>query len=215
MDPNVLRARNLLDDPDSSPVGSVGQHNNGYPGKIVHAPFKSPAKILNIDYNTGIVTRHISSIYPSVAIHGIDISPVPPTNFTDAIPTTPPNVEYIIGDVHKLAEDDERIKAGNFDCIFQRLLVCEMTQWQSYVSQMATLLRPDGWLEIHEYAFIWYNTKDSDRVTSGDWKWLQAIRRGAAQRGFDVEIGLHAKGYMRSAGLIDVKVCKYMVPFGS
>ena len=184
-------------------------------GRIVHAPLKSPAKILDVGCGTGIVTRHIGSIYPSATVYGVDLSPVPPTEATDAIPSTPPNVEYIIGDIRKLAEGDDRLKAGNFDCIFQRLLVCGMTHWQSYISQMATLLRPGSWLEIHDYAEIWYNARESDRMISGDWKWQQAMRRGAPLLGLDLDIGLHAEKYMREAGLVDVTVHEYKAPFGS
>lgn len=184
-------------------------------GKITHAPLESPTKILDVGCGTGIVTRHLGTIYPSASVYGIDISPVPPTTASDAIPTTPPNVDYIVGDIRKLAEEDDRLKAANFDCIFQRLLVCGMTQWQSYVSQMATLLRPGGWLEIHDYAEIWYSAKESDRVISGDWKWQLAMRRGASELGLDLDVGLHAESYMLKAGLVDVKVEKYKVPFGT
>ena len=185
-------------------------------GKIVHAPLKTPAKILDVGCGTGIVTRHLASIYPSATVYGVDLSPVPPTTSSDAIPSTPPNVEYIIGDIRKLAKEDERLKAGNFDYIYQRLLVCGMTHWPSYISQMTALLRPGtGWLEIHDYAEITYNAHDSDRIISADWKWLQAMRCGAAQLGLDLDIGLHAEKYMREAGLVDVSVQKYMVPFGT
>lgn len=184
-------------------------------GKIIHATLESPTKILDVGCGTGIVTRHLGSIYPTASVYGIDISPVPPTTASDAIPSTPPNVGYIIGDIRKLAGEDERLKAGNFDCIFQRLLICGMTQWQSYISQMTTLLRPGGWLEIHDYAEIWHNAKEGDRVVSRDWKWLKAVRRGADELGLDLDIGIHAESYMRKAGLVDVNVEKYIVPIGT
>ena len=185
-------------------------------GTIVHAPLKTPAKILDVGCGTGIVTRHLASIYPSATVYGVDLSPIPPTTSSDAIPSTPPHVEYIIGDIRKLAKEDERLQAGNLDYIYQRLLVCGMTHWPSYISQMTALLLPGtGWLEIHDYAEITYNAHDSDRIISADWKWLQAMRRGAAELGLDLDIGLHAEKYMREAGLVDVSVQKYMVPFGT
>ena len=39
------------------------------------------------------------------------------------------------------------------------------------------------------------------------------MRRGAAQLGLDLDVGLSAKGYMQKASLVDVKVEKYKVPF--
>ena len=184
-------------------------------GKIIHAPLESPTKILDVGCGTGIVTRHLGSAYPSASVYGVDISPVPPATASGAVSKTPPNVEFIVGDIRKLAGDDRRLKAGMFDCIFQRLLICGMIDWQSYISQMTTLLRPGGWLEIHDYAEFWFNTKDSDRAISAGWKWQHAIRRGAAQLGLDLDIGLHAEEYMRAAGLVDVKVEKYFVPIGT
>ena len=41
------------------------------------------------------------------------------------------------------------------------------------------------------------------------------MRRGAAQLGLDLDIGLNAKDYMQKAGLVNVKVQKYKVPFGT
>ena len=185
-------------------------------GKIIHAPLKSPTKILDVGCGTGIVTRQVASTYPSATVYGVDLSPVPPTNASDAISSTPANVEYVIGDIRKLAKEDKRLSAGNFDCIYQRLLVCGMTHWPSYISQMAAVLRPGvGWLEIHDYAEISYNAHDSDRITSADWKWLKAMRRGAAELDLDLDIGLHAEEYMREAGLVDVTVQKYAVPVGT
>ncbi|KAL9133937.1 MAG: hypothetical protein Q9175_004885 [Cornicularia normoerica] len=161
-------------------------------GKIIHATLESPTKILDVGCDTGIITRHLGSIYPTASVYGIVISPVPPTTASDSIPSTPPNVGYIIGDIRKLAGEDERLKAGNFDCIFQR-----------------------GWLEIHDYVEIWYNVKEGDRVVSRNWKWLKAMRRGADELGLDLDIGLHAESYMRKAGLVDVNVEKYIVPIGT
>ena len=41
------------------------------------------------------------------------------------------------------------------------------------------------------------------------------MRRGAAQLGLHLDIGLNSKDYMQKAGLVDVKVKKYKVPSGT
>ena len=47
--------------------------------------------------------------------------------------------------------------AGWLDYMDPRLLICEMTDWQGYVKEMAELLRPGaGWLEVHDYAEVWF-----------------------------------------------------------
>ena len=70
-------------------------------------------------------------------------------------------------------------------------------------------------MEIHDYAEIWYSARESDRVISGEWKWQRAMRKGAEELGLDLDIGLHAQDYMRKAGLVDVRVERYVVPFGT
>lgn len=106
-------------------------------GKIIHAPLENPTKILDVGCGTGIITRQLGLLYPSATIYGVDISPVPPPTESDAISSTPPNVRYITGEIRQLTNNDERLNAGYFDCVFQRLLVFGITYWQSYVSQMA------------------------------------------------------------------------------
>lgn len=175
-------------------------------GNLVHATLRNPSKILDIGCGTGIVTRHLAQQYPTATVYGIDISDVPTR------PDTPGNITFINGDIQHLAGSDERLKDGTVDYIFQRLLVCGMTGWPAYIQQMTRLLRPGGYLEVHDFADIFYK---NDHIISGDWKWLNAMRRGAAQLGLDLEVGLNARKYLTDAGLVDVQVVKYDVPLGT
>ena len=182
-------------------------------GKINHAPLHNPAKILDVGCGTGIVCRQIAQDYPTATVYGIDISNVPP------FPDTPTNVEYITGDIKQLVESgDPRFKGGSFDYVFQRLLICGMTNWPGYIGQMVQLLRPGGYLEIQDYDYRWYKegpSEGSEQVIGSDWKWTYPLRRGASQLGLDLDIGSNAKQYMENAGLVDVQVVKYKVPFGT
>ena len=67
-------------------------------------------------------------------------------------------------------------------------------------------------MEVHEYADVWF--KDGE-VCSGDWKWLKAMRDGASRLGLDLDCGLNARDYMTEAGLVDVEVVRYVVPYGT
>ena len=174
-------------------------------GQIIHAPLQQPSKILEVGSGTGIVTRQLGRDFPNATVYGVDISPVPPSS------ATPGNVSYIQGDIKKLVGSDERLEEGSTDYIFERLLVCGMTDWPAYVQQLARLLRPGGYLECHEMLYAWY--KDG-RVISDDWKWMKAMHRGGAQLGLDIHVATNVKKYMEDAGLIDVKVAKYEVPYG-
>ena len=200
--------------------------------RIVHAPLSFHASkpgdesenpiILDIGCGTGIATRHLGEQYPQAKVYGIDIGNVPPH------PRTPPNVDYIKGDIKKLAgEAMSPFQPGTVDYIFQRLLVCGMTDWSGYVRQMKRLLKPGGWIEIHDYAEIAYKrtlvTKSDatakeefeDVLISQDWKWQHAMRRGAAVLGLDLDIGLHASRYLEDAGFTTVTSTGYEVPFGT
>ena len=174
--------------------------------KIVHAPLKVPPKMIDVGCGTGTVTRYFGTQYPSATAYSIGISPVPP------FVTTPVNVSYIEGDVRKLMKTDERLATASLDYVYQRLLIGGMTNWDSYMKEMTTLLRPGGWIEVHDYAQTWY--KDGE-VCSGDWKWQKAMREGARHSGLDLDCGSSAQKYMKNAGLVDVEVHRYAVPYGT
>lgn len=174
--------------------------------KVVYAPLRDPSKMVDVGCGTGIGTRHFGTQYPSTTVYGIDISPVP------SFVSTPANVSYIEGDVRKLIKSDERLATASLDYIYQRLLICGMTNWDSYIKEMATLLRPGGWIEVHDYAQIWYKHGE---ICSGDWKWQKAMREGARQLGLDLNCGLNAQKYMKNAGLLDVEAHRYAMPYGT
>ena len=87
-----------------------------------------------------------------------------------------------------------------------------MTDWPAYVRDMTELLKPGGWMEVHDYAEIWYKNGE---VCSGGWKWQKAMREGARGLGLDLDCGKNAKDYMERAGLVNVEVQKYAVPYGT
>ena len=72
------------------------------------------------------------------------------------------------------------------------------------------LLKPGGWAEVQDLDEIWYK---HGRVCSSEWNWLQAVNKGARGKNLDLRCGSNAAKYMREAGLVDVSVSKYAVPF--
>lgn len=74
--------------------------------------------------------------------------------------------------------------------------MCGMTNRASHIRDMATLLKPGGWMEVHEYAQGWY--KDGD-VCSGERLEMDegdAGGGGASRLGLDLDCGLNAREYM-------------------
>ena len=185
--------------------------------KIVHAPLHRPRKILEVGCGTGNVCRQLAQQFPDSTVLGVDITPVPPFS------KTPQNISYITGDIKQLAGSDRRLSYGDLDYIYGRLLLGGMTSWPTYIRQMTTLLRPGGYLEIHEMACRMYRCSpasprvpsDDDPVIGADWPWQQALYRGAEQLGLDIDIGTNAQRYMKDTGLVDVQVKKYVLPFGT
>ena len=91
------------------------------------------------------MTNLLGAAFPEATVIGIDIAPVPELRHGKRS-----NVEYVQGDIRELMEEDPRFKPGSFDYIFQRLLLFGMTKWPEYVSTVAALLKPGGWLEAQE-----------------------------------------------------------------
>ncbi|KAL8987746.1 MAG: hypothetical protein Q9169_008657 [Polycauliona sp. 2 TL-2023] len=171
--------------------------------RVIHAPLNMPSQIIDVGCGTGAVTRHLGETYSSAKVYGIDISPVPTT-----IDPNPPKVEYILGDIREVTG---QFTPGSIDLIFSRLLVMGMTDWPAYIRDMASLLRPGGWMEMHDLSNDWYL---HGTHCSEDWEWLKALYVVAERKGWDLRCGKNIKKYMEEAGLVDVSVVVYRVPLG-
>lgn len=172
---------------------------------FIHTPLQRPQRLLDIGCGTGIVACELGTIYPNAQIYGIDLSPVPSHQ-------KPANVQYIQGDIRQLLNRDDRLPAGSVDFIFSRLLILGMTDWQSYIHGVAALLKPGGWAEMQDYSMDYYVQGE---CCSERWGWLRALNAAAAKKGWDLRCGRRIKEYMEVAGLVDVQVKEYWVPFGT
>ena len=177
--------------------------------KIVHAPLENPQHLLDIGCGTGIVTRYLSTTFPSAtSIYGIDISPVPAIQSN-----TPSNITYIQGDVKKIAKSDKRLSPCSLDYAFSRLLVWGMTDWPGYLRDtVVPMLKPGAWAEVHDLYYVCYKHGE---VYGADWKWLKAMREGARRKGLDMDCGRNMTSYMREAGLREVSQRRYGIPTGT
>ena len=108
---------------------------------------------------------------------------------------------------------DERLAAGSFDYVFNRLLICGVTDWAGYMRDtVVPLLKPGGWFEMQDLDYVWFRNGE---VCSGEWNWVKKVEAGARKKGLDLHCGSHAAEYMRQAGLADVSVVQYRAPFGT
>ena len=178
-------------------------------GKVLHVPITTHAThIIDIGCGTGVHTRLLGSTFPNAQIYGVDLSSV-------SEQATPSNVEFIQGDIKKLVKiQDPRFAPNSMDCVFSRLLVCGMTDWQGYVDDVGSILKPGGWTEMQDYDLEWFS-KESGVLCSDSWKWLAALRKVQEQKGCDFRCGSNIKSYMENAGLVDVQQIVYIVPNGT
>lgn len=147
---------------------------------------------------TGVITRHLGAMFPSAQVYGVDLSPVPPHASSSSPP--PANVRWVQGNIRDLMLRDPRFAAGSVDYAFHRLLICGMRDWQGYVDDVASMLRPGGWAELQDVDYVFYGA-DGERIDR-DWGWVRIMRDLAEELGLDIECGSHMAGYMRKAGLM-------------
>ena len=198
----------------SSPVEHarlLDQHNSLVAlvkGRIVHAPVSSPDTVIDVGCGTGIVTRCLSSHFPTARlVYGIDLCPVPIQPGDDKAS----NLNFICGNFRKLAESDARFPPESVDYVFSRLLLCGMTDWPGYVRDAFRVLKPGGWAEMSDYVENMFYT--DDRIAPHvEWEWLRSIRAGGASKGLDLDAGLNIYQYMKDAGFVDIQRWEYRVP---
>jgi len=65
---------------------------------------------------------------------------------------------------------------------------------------------------MQDATYEWYR---DGKVCTADWAWLRAMREVAPRRGWDIECGRNIAGYMKDAGLVDVTVREFRVPYGT
>jgi trans-aconitate methyltransferase len=179
---------------------------------VLHAPVKDPKKIVDIACGTGVVTRDLAAKFPAAQVYGVDLIAMP-----EEQSVRPSNLEYIEGDIMKLTgeQGDTRLAPGSLDYVFQRLLVCGMKcmDWPEYVKTAAKSVRSGGWVEIHEWDF---QVSENGVNVSDEWPWQQEmIRRGRETKGLDLRCAQKVAGWMRDAGLVDVKTVSYFAPLGT
>ena len=174
-------------------------------GHVVHAPLRKPTRLLDIGCGTGIQTRELGSTFPSASVYGVDLSPVPNRQ-------KPANVDFVQGNIRDLIQKDSRFVTGSVDYVFSRLLILGMTDWQSYVKDVAALLKPGGWAEMQDFDLDWYLHGE---LCSDQWQWLAALRNQARKTDWDLSCGSNIKTYMEKAGLVNVTQKPYRLPLGT
>ncbi|KAH8727957.1 S-adenosyl-L-methionine-dependent methyltransferase [Phaeosphaeriaceae sp. PMI808] len=207
--------------------------------QIIHAPLNAPLvrKGLDIGCGTGIVTHDIAFKFPNAQVYGLDISPVPMVREKLA------NIEYIQADFDHLATPDStdpRFQEASFDYIFSRLLILGVTDWKDYVSRCIALVKPGGWIEMHEFDNSMCRVPNPINTTvraslhphslgisngqldphpadqlSAPFGWMKTWDKLGASQGIDITCGRQLPRLFVEAGLTEVSVTRYLYPISS
>jgi precorrin-6B methylase 2 len=178
-------------------------------GSVFHAPVKDPKLIVDIGCGPGSVSRELASKFPAAQVYGIDLSSMPEEHAL-----RPPNLEYIQGDIIKVLSKtgDVRLNQGEIDYAFHRLLVCGMADWPNYVKTVADSVCSGGWVEMQEWD---YQISENGRNVSKEWPWQEdMIRLARETKGLDLHCAQKVAGWMRDAGLVDIKTVSYWATIG-
>lgn len=177
--------------------------------KPFHATVSNnPIKILDIGCGTGAMTRLLARKYPEAQIIGLDMSAVPEGRYTKLA-----HVEFVQADILDLLRDgkDEKFQPESFDYIFQRLLIFGMKSWPRYLSDVTRLLKPGGWLELHE-GNVNIRKSENGPSLSDSWFHYPRWKADAEAIGLDIEIGAKLVGLFETTdGLDDISEYIYRI----
>lgn len=150
------------------------------------------------------MTVILAKRYPQAEVIGIDLAPVP----ADRHGKTPSNITYVQGDVQDLISKDPRFQVGSFDYVFERLLILGITDWPGHISAISGLLKPNGWLECHEFAWRLYSPSEKNILESDPA--YQAVKADGTAIGLNLEIGSELDDVFRSVGVFgDIQQSTY------
>ncbi|KAJ8112650.1 hypothetical protein OPT61_g5022 [Boeremia exigua] len=200
--------------------------------KVFHAPLSKDSmhKTLDIGCGTGAVTHEMASAFPNAQVLGADLSPVP------HVRQKLPNIKYVQGNIMDI--DDTRFEHNSFDLIFSRLLVLGMSNWKAYIARCVALTKPGGWVEMHDFSQavrrvpahvsslehlrphsitipeIANSSHPADAYHDpSPWLWEVTFEKLLALKGVDTHCGSKIPSLFAEAGLTDIRIRRYMVPY--
>ena len=87
------------------------------------------------------------------------------------------------------------IAPSSFDYIFSRLLIVRMTDWEPYIREVASLLKPDGLFEVQDttYNVFKHNEFGDSEDCSASWKWSSLAVSEARRQDLEPLCGEYAE----------------------
>ncbi|KAI5366338.1 Putative S-adenosyl-L-methionine-dependent methyltransferase [Septoria linicola] len=109
----------------------------------------------------------------------------------------------------------DRLRPETFDLINSRMLSdgINANRWESYVRELAALLKPNGWLQMVEFHAIFQS--DSGREAPFLSRWWDWYSQKMIQMGKNPRVASQLRPMMVSAGLTDVNYYVLRLPIGN
>ncbi|KAF2264042.1 S-adenosyl-L-methionine-dependent methyltransferase [Lojkania enalia] len=170
-----------------------------------------PQKILECGYGRGDWAVAVAEDYEDCEVTGIDIYPL-------LISDQPSNLFLYGYNLNDRLNDPEVFERNAYDLIHSRFVGpgIKRNRWPSYIRDMKSLLKPNGWLQMAEY---YPNIQsDSGRLTtqSALTRWFQTYAAAMeSHSNRDPRIGQRLRQYMTEAGLRDVGGSTFNLPIGA
>jgi SAM-dependent methyltransferase len=164
-------------------------------GRLFISPLRDPQRIFDVGTVTGLWAIDVADEYPSAQVIGTDLSPIQPG-------WVPPNVQFYIED----AETEWIYDADDsFDLIHTRIMGGSLGDWDKFVGQAYSHLKPGGWLELHEPQ-SWI-TSDDDSMTRCEYtiQFQTKCVEAAQTFGKDINLANTHKQRLIKAGFVDVQ----------
>ena len=105
---------------------------------------------------------------------------------------------------------DPRLPFGTADFVFNRLLLCGMTDWPGYVRDGFKMVKSGGWVEMQDFEEMFYFR---GMRLEDEWCWLKEFRRGATAKVMDLDCGKNTMQYLLDAGFVDADAKEFEVPY--
>ncbi|KAJ2899827.1 S-adenosyl-L-methionine-dependent methyltransferase [Zalerion maritima] len=153
---------------------------------------------------TGAWAIEFANAYPECRIIGTDLSPIQPEYI-------PSNCGFLIDDANHPWPSDW---AGKFDYVHTRAIGMGVSDWDLFVSQSYTALKPGAWLELQEFHIPFGCDDGTVRPGSALDRWAQNFMLGASKIGVDPQAGLRHANRMRNRGFRRVREMKLKIPIG-
>lgn len=141
--------------------------------------------------------------YPSAEVIGTDLSPIQPQ-------WVPPNCSFQVDD----AEMDFTFSPDSFDFVHVRNLAQGISDWDRFLGQIFTIIKPGAYVEIGELGFVAYSDDDTMPDDHGVKVFIELLSKAVTSIGRPPVDSRVLSGHLIKAGFEDVVAYDIKEPYG-